>query len=246
MLMRLILFLYFYSIFTANAVAADAVNDNPIFDCSGVTLQKVTPYYPAQALRDKKDGQVIVAIWIDKCGRAVKSEVFKSSGNKLLNEAALVAASKSVFSRGNDLDQELSRIEVPYKFTSDKKEYKSEKVLWPASHKKAYFVLDETPMQFETVQEAKANVSLEPYRLISSRPVQQMFQLKNESGDIWLFLADNVTYKFKVAARYHRIQTEKPTVSVQVLCDPTILDCGKMKTTLLKSGLLPFAKSLNE
>lgn len=244
--MRLILFLFFCSIFTANAFAADAVDDNPISDCSGVTLQKIAPRYPFQALRDKKDGEVVIAIWIDKCGRAVKSEVLKSSGNKLLNEAALVAASKSVFSRGDDLDQEFSRIEVPYKFTSDKTEYKSEKVVWPSNHKKAYFILDETPMQFATVQEARSKIGIVPYRLISLRPVQQMFQLKNESGDIWLFLADNVTYKFKVAARYHRISADKPTVSVQVLCDPAILDCGKMKATLLRSGLPPFAESLNK
>jgi TonB family protein len=244
--MRLILFLFFYSAFMASAFSADAIIDDSISDCSGISTQKIAPHYPAQALRDKKGGEVIVAIWIDKCGRAVKSEVFKSSGNKLLNSAALEAASKSVFNRANDLDQELSRIEVPYKFTSDKKEYKSEKVLWPASHKKAYFVLDETPMQFETVQEAKAKIGSEPYRLISWRPVQQMMQINNEDGDIWLFLADNVTYKYKVAARYHRISAEKPTVNVQVLCDPAILDCGKMKATLLKSGLLPFAKSLNE
>lgn len=244
--MRLILFLFFYSTLMASAFSAEPVIEASLSDCAGITPQKIAPRYPFQALRDRKDGEVIVAIWIDKCGRAVKSEVLKSSGNKLLNEAALQAASKSVFTRRDDLDQELSRIEVPYKFTSDKKVYKSEKVVWPSSHRKAYFVLDQTPIQFETVQEARAKIGSEPYRLISWRPVQQMMQMNNEDGDIWLFLADNVTYKYKVAARYHRISAEKPTVNVQVLCDPAILDCEKMKATLLKSGLLPFAKSLNE
>ncbi|MGH8049862.1 MAG: energy transducer TonB [Arenimonas sp.] len=243
--MRQILFLLFYLAVIANSFASDE-KPEAVAECAGIIVKKAIPLYPAQALRDKKDGGVVLAVWIDKCGRVQKSEVIESSRNKLLDGAAIEAANKSVFSRDDDSDQELSRIEVPYKFTVDKKEYKAEKVVWPSSHKQAYFVLDESPFPFETVEQARTKVGREPYRLVSLRPIQQMLQLENESGDIWLFLADNRTFKFKLAALYKKIPAEKPTVSVQVLCGPSIIDCTQMKATLLKSGLRPFAKSLNE
>jgi TonB family protein len=245
--MRPIVFLLFYAALMSSCFAQDETSiiaSSPA-ECSGITPKKAIPRYPAQALRDRKDGKVVVAVWIDSCGSVQQTELVKSSGNALLNAAAIDAANNSVFKPENSSFGKLSRIEVPYQFTSDKKEYKSEKPFWPASHKKAYFVLSETPFPFQTVQEALNMVSSQPSRLLSARPVQRMLQLKNEKGDVWLFLADNTTYKFKIAARYQRVQAENPTVSVQVLCDPSIRDCEKMKAILLKSGLLPFARSLN-
>lgn len=243
--MRLIICFVFCLVFTSRCFASEAMASNPDSECAGIKARNAVPRYPFEALRDKKGGTVIVAAWLDKCGRTVKTEVLKSSGNKLLNAAALEAANKSVFSPSNDAGDALSRIEVPYTFTADTKEYRSEKVSWPASHKKAYFILDDMPMPHETVEEAKAKIYMQPYRLLGLRPTQIMLQLKNESGDIWLFLADNVSHVSKIAARYRRISADNPTISVQVLCDPAIKDCDQMKTLLLKSGLQPFAESLN-
>lgn len=243
--MRLIIGLVLCLVFTAKCFASEAIAGKPNPECGGIKARNTAPRYPFEALRDKKGGTVIVAAWLDKCGRPVKTEVLKSSGNKLLNVAALEAANKSVFYPSSDAGEALSRIEVPYTFTPDTKEYRSEKVSWPASHKRAYFVLDEMPMPHETVEQAKAEVYLQPYRLLGLRPTQIMLQLKNEGGDIWLFLADNVSHVSKIAARYQRIPAERPTISVQVLCEPAIKDCDEMKTLLLKSGLRPFAESLN-
>ena len=101
-------------------------------------------------------------------------------------------------------------------------------------------------MPFASLETAFDSVIKQPHRLTNKQPVLDMRQLKNKSGDVWLFIADHSTYKFKVAARYQRIQGARPTVSVQVSCDQSIKDCSEIKEQLLKSGLHPFAKSLGQ
>lgn len=243
--MRFIICLVLCLAFTTSCLASETVAANSYYECADIAAKNVAPRYPVEALRDGVGGAVIIAVWLDKCGRAIKSEVIKSSGSKLLNAAALEAANQSIFKPANSAEELLLPIEVPYTFTADSK-VRFEKAVWPASHKKAHFISDELPVQFDSVQAAFDSVIKQPHRLVSKQPVLDMRQLKNGNGDIWLFLADNSTYKFKVAARYQRTQAEQPTVSVQVSCDQSIKDCDEMKAGLLKSGLPPFAKSLNQ
>lgn len=231
---------------TTSSFASEITPENAGSECQTPMAKKIlTPRYPAEALRDGIGGKVVVVAWIDRCGRVVKSEIIKSSGNKLLNAAALEAANNSIFRPEENSEQQLFRLELPYGFTADS-ELRLEKAVWPASHKKAYFILDEQSKSFASVQAAFDSVAGQPHRLISKQSMLDMRQLKNKNGDVWLFLSDSSTYKFKIAALYQRIQAEKPTVSVQVFCDQSIKDCDLIKDQLLKSGLQPFAKSLNQ
>lgn len=241
--MRYLLLLVGLSVGFVQAQSAVVVEE-----CSEVKTNIVRALYPANELRTGKSAKIKVAIWIDTCGRVIRSEIEEGS-SAAFNKAALVAANQSRFNpREQKFEGPLAKLVLPFAFNVSKGggTVHIEKVVWPASHKKAYFVLDESQMPFESVEIAKNTVYMQEFRFISLRPTQTMMQLKDTKGDIWLFLADNVSRKTKVAARYQRIQAEKPTISVQVLCDPSIIDCAVMKTTLLKSGLLPFAKSLNE
>lgn len=67
-------------------------------------------------------------------------------------------------------------------------ELRFEKAAWPASHKKAYFILDELPIPFASVEAAFDSVIKQPHRLINKQPVLDMRQLKNKSGDVWPYL----------------------------------------------------------
>ena len=96
--MRLLICLIFSLACTTSCFASEIAVDNAYSECQGIAAKNLTPRYPAEALGDGIGGKVVVAAWIDNCGRVVKSEVIKSSGNKLLNAAALEAADKSIFS----------------------------------------------------------------------------------------------------------------------------------------------------
>jgi TonB family protein len=245
--MRLLVLIVIYFACTASVFSQDAIIDKSQPGCLGVTAKSVTPFFPAQDLKDKRGGTVVVKAWYDVCGRVTRSEVLKSSRNKRLDFAALEAANKSVFEPlKNDTPEDLMFKEIPYTFTVDKKEYKSEKAIWPSSHKSAYFVLDESPLQYKSIEEAMHAIGLKSLRILSLTPIQRLYQIKDEKGDVWLFLADNVTHKTRVAAIYQITTAQAPTISVQVLCDPAIKDCDLMKATLLKNGLPSIAKSMTK
>ena len=60
-------------------------------------LKCVSPKYPTKALRRGAEGKPLVKVWINRQGNVTKSELLKSSSNKSIDKAALIAADKSKF-----------------------------------------------------------------------------------------------------------------------------------------------------
>lgn len=60
-------------------------------------LKQVNPEYPAEARKKGIEGKVMISTLVDKAGLPAKVEISKSSGNKILDEAALKAAQQAKF-----------------------------------------------------------------------------------------------------------------------------------------------------
>jgi len=60
-------------------------------------LKCILPTYPNRALRRGLEGKPLVKIWILKNGKVEKSSLIRSSGVSSIDEAALQAASESIF-----------------------------------------------------------------------------------------------------------------------------------------------------
>ncbi|MBP6902874.1 MAG: TonB family protein [Burkholderiaceae bacterium] len=58
------------------------------------------PAYPAQALRSEQEGETLVAFTIDAAGRAAAPALLRSSGHKILDEAALAHLEKCLAQHG--------------------------------------------------------------------------------------------------------------------------------------------------
>lgn len=65
-----------------------------------VPLSPISPVYPVSARRSGAEGAVIVALFIDKEGRVKKADIKKSSGKRILDNAALSSLKRCKFSPG--------------------------------------------------------------------------------------------------------------------------------------------------
>lgn len=63
-------------------------------------IEKAQPKYPIPAMEQKIQGEVIVRSLVDKTGEIAKVEIARSSGNKLLDKAAVMAAEKAKYKPG--------------------------------------------------------------------------------------------------------------------------------------------------
>jgi protein TonB len=80
-------------------------------------LERVDPVYPAQARRLRQEGAVVLTLFISAEGRLDRIEVTKSSGHRLLDEAAVAAERKSRFRPATVEGRPVPcQAEVPYRF----------------------------------------------------------------------------------------------------------------------------------
>jgi periplasmic protein TonB len=78
-------------------------------------IKSVAPVYPAEALKQKLEGKVIVAVTVNEEGNVLKANILRSS-NKIFNNAALEAAKKTKFAPFNVT----ITIPLPFNFTLKK------------------------------------------------------------------------------------------------------------------------------
>lgn len=62
-----------------------------------VMIYKVEAKYPDLAIRSRVEGKVVVWVVVDKKGKVAKAQVWSSSGNALLDEAAVDAARQCLY-----------------------------------------------------------------------------------------------------------------------------------------------------
>jgi protein TonB len=80
-------------------------------------VHRVVPRYPDLPRRAGIEGKVIVKAVIDTTGAVSQTEVIKSSGNLLLDEAALVAARGSRFTPARQQDRKVAVwVTMPFSF----------------------------------------------------------------------------------------------------------------------------------
>jgi len=87
-------------------------------------VKKVDPVYPPEAVKKKIEGAVFVRTLVDTDGKPVKSEIAKSSGYEILDDAALKTASMYEFKPALQNDQPVA-VWISYKVDfnlSDKKQ----------------------------------------------------------------------------------------------------------------------------
>jgi protein TonB len=80
-------------------------------------LERVQPVYPPQSRRLRQEGVVVLTLFISAEGRLDRVEVARSSGHRLLDEAAVAAERKSRFRPATLGGRPVAcRAEVPYRF----------------------------------------------------------------------------------------------------------------------------------
>jgi protein TonB len=80
-------------------------------------LERVEPAYPAQARRLRQEGVVVLRLFIGAAGELDRIEVARSSGHRLLDEAAVAAERKSRFRPATVEGRPVPcQAEVPYRF----------------------------------------------------------------------------------------------------------------------------------
>ncbi len=80
-------------------------------------LNRRTPVYPPEALRQKQAGTVTLMLYVNEFGTVDKVEVLSSSGIASLDEAALAAAKKSTFRPVVEGGKPIkSKAKLPFKF----------------------------------------------------------------------------------------------------------------------------------
>jgi protein TonB len=78
---------------------------------------RVTPEYPALAVRAGLEGKVLVNMWVDRTGRVRKAVVVKTD-HEMFNDAALEAARRFVFTPATMNGKPVSVwVVVPFRFT---------------------------------------------------------------------------------------------------------------------------------
>ncbi len=83
-------------------------------------IKEAMPVYPKEAVEKKITGKVYIRALIDKNGDPVKVKVAKSSGNELLDKAALEAAKKNKYEPALQNEQPVAVwVTYPVDFTLD-------------------------------------------------------------------------------------------------------------------------------
>lgn len=81
-------------------------------------IKQIEPRYPPQAVEDKIEGKVFIQLFVDSSGKVTQAKVSKSSGNKLLDDAALEAGRKYEFKPARQNGQPVAVwVSMPVVFT---------------------------------------------------------------------------------------------------------------------------------
>lgn len=87
-----------------------------MLDKKPAMLKKIPAKYPEEARTNKIEGRVIIQVFIDETGRVVKTTVLRKV-DKLLDEAALAAAQKLIFTPAHYKGKNVkSMMAIPYLF----------------------------------------------------------------------------------------------------------------------------------
>ncbi len=84
-------------------------------------LSNPAPVYPREARRLKQEGLVVLSVEIDPKGKPVKISIIQSTGSSLLDQAAVTAVRRWVFSPAGFAGLAIhSTVEIPIRFRLDK------------------------------------------------------------------------------------------------------------------------------
>ncbi len=206
--------------------------------------REMKPRFPAQALRDNRNGEVLLETRFDDCGRALDVLVKKSSGRKDLDAAATAAIKESIFSEAEREAAIDGKLERKFAFTVDWNQY-YEQVDWPKTHKKPRYIIDEQPVPFESVAVAKSTIKdseVGAHRPFIIQLRHEFMQVNTPAGsEFWLFLFGK-SGEPAVAARYRPvIEAKKPIVKLAVKCELDQKVCSDIQSMLMNG--LPFARA---
>lgn len=83
-----------------------------------VLIHKITPAYPEMALAAGIEGRVVVSMAVDTLGNVSSAEVYATSGNVLLDQAAVAAAHQCRFTPGYQRDRPVvvRNVIMPFNF----------------------------------------------------------------------------------------------------------------------------------
>lgn len=205
---------------------------------------RVEPAYPADMVQSQREGEVLLALAVDGCGRVTAAEVRRGSGQPALDAAALEAARQWVLAEDARLPAGDGRVLVPVAFRiPPAKAHAYGGPDWPESHRRVRYVAE--PLEgYATPTEILDRYPLDPEAMITPPypRLRSMFfrQRSADPREYWLFLY--LQGRPAVAARYRLVhEGGEPLVRVAILCDNTESAC-KRDGRLLMRGL-PFAKA---
>jgi hypothetical protein len=200
--------------------------------------------FPPEAIRSNFSGEVTTAARFDGCGRVVETALVRKSKLKSINAAVLDALKLSVLSeaqRSNAIDGWYYRTVA---FGVDNN-FKSVLLDWPKTHAKPQYLRDDSPLGFDSVQQASDAVKESNPRIV--RPpvydfVHRIVQYEAPTGrEFWLFISTQ-TGPTAVAVRYRPVfENNQPAVKLAMLCELQQAQCDSLRDILMRG--LPFAKA---
>lgn len=219
----------------APACAQDATGIAP--DCPAPKM--AVPVYPVDALRSRRQGEVVVEAKTDACGRVLEARIQVPSRHKDLNAAALDAAHRSILAADKRDTAVDGWVAWPIDFSIDDSST-SKPVDWPRTHRVARYVVDDSLDQSigvaayrERMVDMEAGVVRPP--VVNLRHAFR--QVQGEAGlEFWLFLS--IDDASSVAARYRPVLEDgEPVVRMALRCELEASQCASLQKALLERGL---------
>lgn len=217
-----------------------------------------TPRYPAAQLIEDVGGTAVVLANIDACGRVSSPRIAKSSGHDALDKAAMETVTAWVLNPAQRALATDGMLKLPVKFGGMQAPPKLKQVQWPKSHRRPYYLLDGSPIGFESIAEFRADGGVladgefkSPYGSVQSSDVGRTWTIfspdVNEPGVFWLlYMVDEFVAaepgqsprrqnKTLALARYRLVLEDgKPVVRLGLLCEAEADACAQLQAFLLK------------
>lgn len=200
------------------------------------------PVFPAQMVREKRSGSVVLDLEVDDCGRVTNASLRKRSRREF-NEVAIASVMGASLSAEQLARVEDGHFELAIEFEKPR-DVKPAPLDWPVTHAHPRYVADLEPIGYATAQQAKDAIRdpegrmwVPPFPVRGSRFVQM-----GEPGqrEFWYFLS--VDGQAKLAVRYRPVVEDgEAIVRIAMLCEDTAEACERLQAAFMQG--LPFAKA---
>ena len=199
------------------------------------------PDYPVEMAKRGLGGEVVLDLTLDACGLVVDA-VVKQGDKKLLNDAALASVKGVTLTESQRAGARDGHLSLPITFNM-KAGRGYQKIVWPTTHRRPRYILDDQAMAYATAAEADASIKAPPDQFWPSPyAVRSRFVQVGDPAarEFWLFVFKNGIAN--VAVHYRPVMVDgDPVVKLALRCSDTPEACTSTEELLLQG--LPFAKA---